>query len=187
MFNMNKKKSLLIVVDIQERLSASMREDELALMLKKCNILIKGCAVLQIPIMQSLQYVKGLGNSVPGLFDSDIEKIDFEKRAFSCCYESSPLLSYLQEHKQISQIIVCGMETHVCILQSVRDLVALGYDTIIPNDAVISRDFANKENSLLLMQSMGITVASVESILFDLLKTSLAPEFKAISALVKNL
>ncbi|WP_034559252.1 isochorismatase family protein [Helicobacter muridarum] len=182
---MNKEKALLLVVDIQERLSASMHKDEFALMLKKCNILINGCVALQVPIMQSLQYTKGLGNSVSGLFDSNTKKIDFEKRAFSCCYQDSPFLSYLQENKQISQIIICGMETHVCILQSARDLVSLGYNVIIPDDAVISRDYKNKKNALSLMQSMDITIANVESILFDMLKTSLSPEFKAISSLVK--
>ncbi len=125
--DLDKQKALLLVIDIQERLSASMAQDELDSALKKTKILIKGCDILGVPIWQSLQYVKGLGNSVAGLFSGDsstsssesreIKHIDFEKRAFSVVYEGSPLLAYLEQNPHTTQIIICGMEAHICVLQ----------------------------------------------------------------------
>lgn len=185
MFDLDTNKAMLLVIDIQERLSASMREDEFAKFFKKTQVLINGCNVLEVPIMQSLQYIKGLGNSLDGLFSSEIKKIDFEKRVFSCCYENSPLLSYLDSNKNIRQIIICGMETHICVLQSARDLILKGYEVIIASDSVISRDSENKQNALCAMRHLGVSTLNVESILFDLLKSSESSHFKAISALVK--
>ena len=185
MFYMNKNEAMLLVIDIQERLSGSMKKDEFEIFLNKTKILINGAVALKIPIMQSLQYIKGLGNSVEGLFCADTKKIDFEKRVFSCCYEGSELLDFLNQNKHIKQIIICGMETHVCVLQTARDLKKLGFDVVVAFDAVISRDKNNKNNALDLMQRLNINVINIESILFDLLKDSRAEEFKAISNLVK--
>lgn len=185
MFYMDKSKAMLLVIDIQERLSASMKKDEFDLFFKKTKTLINGINILNIPIIQSLQYIKGLGNSVEGLFDSNITKIDFEKRVFSCCYDGSKLLDFLDKNKNIQQIILCGMETHVCVLQSARDLKKLGFDVIVASDAVISRDSNNKQNALDLMNKIDVNVVNIESILFDLLKDSRADEFKSISALIK--
>ncbi|RDU58409.1 isochorismatase family protein [Helicobacter sp. MIT 99-5507] len=185
MFYMDKNKAMLLVIDIQDRLSNSMQKDEFKIFLEKTKILINGANVLNLPIMQSLQYVKGLGNSVEGLFCDDIKKIDFEKRVFSCCYDGSELLDFLNKNKHIRQIIICGMETHVCVLQSARDLKKLGFDVVVACDAVISRDKNNKHNALDLMGRLDVNVVNIESILFDLLKDSRAEEFKAISSLVK--
>ncbi len=185
MFFMNKNNTMLLVVDIQEKLSGSMNKTEFDLFFKKTKILINGVHILNIPIVQSLQYVKGLGNSVEGLFDDCISKIDFEKHIFSCCYDSSELLSFLDRNIHIKQIIICGMETHICVLQSARDLKKLGFDVVVACDCVISRDYKNKQNALDLMSKMDINIVNTESILFDLLKDSKAVEFKMISSLIK--
>ena len=107
MFYMDKNKAMLLVVDIQDRLSSSMEKNEFDIFLRKTKILINGANVLNIPIMQSLQYVRGLGNSIEGLFCDDIKKIDFEKRVFSCCYDGSGLLDFLNKNKNIKKIIIC--------------------------------------------------------------------------------
>ena len=185
MFYMDKNKAILLVIDIQDRLSGSMQKDEFEIFFKQTKALINGTNILHIPIMQSLQYVKGLGDSVGGLFDEGIQKIDFEKRVFSCCYEGSVLLDFLGQNRHIEQVIICGMETHVCVLQSARDLKRLNFDVVVACDAVISRDTNNKQNALDLMRVFGVCVANIESILFDLLKDSRAVEFKAISNLIK--
>lgn len=185
MFFMDKNKALLLVIDIQEKLSNSMERSEFDIFFKKTKILINGAHILKIPIMQSLQYIKGLGGSINGLFDDYISKIDFEKRVFSCCYYDSELLKFLAENKHIKQIIICGMETHICVLQSARDLKKLGYDVIVACDATISRDYKNKQNALDLMTKIDIDIVNIESILFDLLKDSRVEEFRAISALIK--
>ena len=188
--DLDKQKSLLLVIDIQKRLSASMAQDELDLMLKKTKILIGGCDILGVPIWQSLQYIKGLGNSVDGLFanpnnSSEIKHIDFEKRAFSVVYEGSPLLAYLEQNPHTTQIIIVGMEAHICVLQSARDLLNMGFEVAVASDCVISREAQNKANALSFIAQCGGGILNSESILFDLLKSSESPYFKAISALVK--
>lgn len=188
--DLSKEKALLLVIDIQERLSASMVQNELDLMLKKTKILIQGCEILGVPIWQSLQYVKGLGNSVNGLFinpsdSSEIKHIDFEKRTFSVVYEGSPLLACLAQNPHITQIIIAGMEAHICVLQSARDLLNMGFEVGIANDCIISREMLNKSNAISFIAQCGGGILNSESILFDLLKSSESPHFKAISALVK--
>ena len=201
--DLDKQKALLLVIDIQERLSASMAQDELDSALKKTKILIKGCDILGVPIWQSLQYIKGLGNSVAGLFTNDsridssvdsstkssdsreIKHTNFEKRAFSVVYEGSPLLAYLTQNPHITQIIIAGMEAHICVLQSARDLLNMGFEVAVASDCVISREAQNKSNALDFIAQCGGGILNSESILFDLLKSSESPHFKAISALVK--
>lgn len=197
--DLDKQKALLLVIDIQERLSASMAQDELDSALKKTKILIKGCDILGVPIWQSLQYIKGLGNSVAGLFANDshidssadssdsreIKHNDFEKRAFSVVYEGSPLLAYLTQNPHITQIIIAGMEAHICVLQSARDLLNMGFEVAVASDCVISREAQNKSNALIFIAQCGGGILNSEGILFDLLKSSESPHFKAISALVK--
>ena len=169
MFYMDKNKAMLLVVDIQDRLSSSMEKNEFDIFLRKTKILINGANVLNIE----------------GLFCDDIKKIDFEKRVFSCCYDGSGLLDFLNKNKHIKQIIICGMEAHICVLQSARDLKKLDFNVVVACDAVISRDKNNKQNALDLMSRLDIDVVNIESILFDLLKDSRADGFKAISSLVK--
>lgn len=185
MFDMDRNKSLLLVIDIQDRLALSMQKEEFECFFYKTKILINGCNALRIPILQSLQYKKGLGESVDGLFIDGIQKIDFEKRVFSCCYENSELLHFLENHKSIKQIIIAGMEAHVCVLQTARDLKKAGFDCVVSQDCIISRDANNKQNAINLLRDMHINVSNMESILFDLLKTSNIEEFKVISNLVK--
>lgn len=180
----DKNKALLLVIDIQERLLPVMPQDELESMLKKTKILIQGCVILEVPIWQSLQYVKGLGNCREDLFDK-VSRIDFEKRTFSVVYENSPLLTHLAQHPHITQIIICGMETHICVLQSARDLLKKGFSVAVLSDCVISRDNANKCNGLNFIAQNGGNILNAESVLFDLLQSSASPQFKAISTLIK--
>lgn len=185
MFDLDRRTSLLLVVDIQEKLACSMPQDEFERFLEKAKILIRGAKILGLPILQSLQYKKGLGESFRGLFDGDIASIDFEKRSFSCCYEGSELLQFLANNPHKKQIIIIGMEAHICVLQTARDLLRRHIEVNVIQDGVISRDINNKQNALDLMRDLGVNIVNTESVLFDLLKTSLADEFKAISNLIK--
>ena len=182
--SLDKDKSLLLIIDIQQRLCASMDKNALDLMLRQTKILIKGCDILEVPLWQSLQYVKGLGESVEGLF-GESNHSDFEKRVFSVVYEGSPLLAYLAQNPHITQIIIAGMEAHICVLQSARDLLNMGFEVAVASDCVISRSCENKANALSFLANCGASVLNTESILFDLLKDSRSPHFKAISALIK--
>lgn len=184
MFDLKRESAMLLVIDIQERLCASMDRRECEKFLHRAKILINGAHILKIPIVQSLQYKKGLGESVGEIF-AGIPNMAFEKRVFSCCYENSELLAFLAQNPQIRQVIIIGMEAHICVLQTARDLVKRDFEVAIAQDCVLSRDSENKHNAIALMRDCGVCVANSESILFDLLKTSIADEFKAISALVK--
>lgn len=183
---LEREKSLLLVIDIQKRLcdaiSDSAGQIELDMMLKNTNILLNGCDILGIPIIESLQYVRGLGSSV---IDSEASRITFEKRTFSVIYDKSPLCEYLAINPHIETIIIAGMESHICVLQSSRDLLEAKRRVVIASDCVISRNLQNKLNALDFIRSCGGVILNTESILFDLLQTSESPHFKAISTLIK--
>lgn len=183
---LEKEKSLLLTIDIQERLcdgiAKSAGQNELDSMLKNANILLQGCEVLGLKIVESLQYIKGLGESV---LDRQISRTAFEKRTFSVVYDKSPLCEYLASNPHIETIIIMGMEAHICVLQSARDLLEAGRKVVVAGDCVISRNVANKANALDLIAKCGGVISNMESILFDLLQTSESPHFKAISALIK--
>ena len=212
MFNLDKNRATLLVIDVQEKLAASMERGEFERFLAKTKMLIAGAAALGLPIVESLQYKKGLGESWPGLFgDSrgsggesganggaggvnnggggenggEISRLVFEKVVFSCVFEWSAFSEFLAKNPSRDQIIIAGMEAHICVLQSARDVRNLGLSAIVASDCVISRDVSNKNNALALMANLGVSVANAESVLFDLLKTAKAAEFKAISALVR--
>ncbi len=185
MINLNRTKSLLLVIDIQERLAKSMKQKAFESMFARTKILIEGCNTLKIPIIQSLQYKKGLGESVEHLFEEHINKIDLEKRAFSCCLEDNLFTHYLRKNAHINQIIIAGMEAHICVLQSARDLLSQKYEVVVVSDCVISRKNTNKKNALNLIMQSGGFVMNAESVLFDLLKTSQDSAFKTISMLIK--
>lgn len=183
---LDKNHSLILSIDIQARLcdaiAKSAGQGALDSAIRNAEILLKGGAILEVPRIESLQYVKGLGESALG---AEITRDVFEKRTFSVVYENSPLLAYLSQNLHIRQIIICGMEAHICVLQSARDLLGEGYEVALVSDAVISRNPANKENALSFIAKLGGAILNVESVLFDLLQSSEAPQFKAISALIK--
>lgn len=183
---LEKEKSLLLAIDIQERLcdaiGKSAGQNELDLMLKNSHILLQSCNILNIPIVESLQYVKGLGESV---LSKNLSRTSFEKYSFSVMYEESLLCKYLSENPHIDTIIIAGMESHICVLQSARDLLENGLKVVVASDCVISRNMKHKMNALAFINQCGGVILNVESIVFDWLQSSKSPHFKAISALIK--
>ena len=183
---LEKNHSLILSIDIQRRLcsaiASSAGQSALDSAVRNAETLLKGGEILAVPIMESLQYVKGLGESA---VDAGIRRSVFEKRTFSVVYENSPLVAYLTDNPHITQIIICGMEAHICVLQSARDLLNMGVEVALASDCVISRNPANKENALSFIAQCGGGILNMESILFDLLQSSESPNFKAISALIK--
>lgn len=170
-----------LVIDIQERLYPVMWQKES--FLKNCRILIQGLQTLGLPVLVTQQYSRGLGDTIEeikSLFE-DFQHI--EKRDFSCCDE----LNFTEKLKETKSenVIICGIESHVCVLQTAVDLKAAGYNPVVVMDCVSSR----AENSIKLAAERfryeGIMMTSVESILFELTRSSSVPQFKAISNLVK--
>ena len=176
-----RKGSAALLIDIQERLFPHMdQKDEL---LRKCGILIEGLKVLSVPMVITEQYPKGLGSTIKELSMLLGKHTVIEKMTFSCCDEPSVMKNpVMQNHKTI---IVCGIEAHVCVLQTVIDLHGAGYRAVVVEDCISSRNPADKRVAVERMLSEGAVITSCESILFELARVAGTDEFRAISRLVK--
>lgn len=177
---LNRESSVLLVIDIQERLLPAMKYGDQVL--KKTSTLIAVAKTLTIPILVTEQYPKGLGKTVPELAMLLNSEETYEKTTFSGC--TTELIAYLEKTGR-KKIIISGMETHVCVFQTVRELLIMGYQVFVAGDAVCSRTKANHFNGLSLMTEMGAVVSNTETIFFDLLKKAGTPEFRELSKLIK--
>jgi len=176
-----KERSLGLIIDIQEKLFPYIFENEE--LMKNTQILVQGLKVLGIPLILSEQYTKGLGYTVEPIKLAVGESTYIEKRAFSCCDDPSfdLQLSLLNKH----YVIIAGIETHVCVLQTVVDLINLGYQPVVIEDCVSSRKLSDKLAAIARMRQEGAIISTYESILFELARSSDSEYFKAISKLVK--
>lgn len=176
-----KENTIGLVIDIQERLFPVMDEKES--LLNNCKILIEGLNTLNIPMLVSQQYTKGLGETLPEIkaLIPDFEYI--EKTAFSC-YELPEINAKLQE-LNARNVIICGIESHVCVLQTAVDMKEAGLNPIVVMDCVSSRTKENVEIAKERFRNEGIMMTSYESILFELTCVAGTTEFKTISKLVK--
>jgi nicotinamidase-related amidase len=170
----------LLVVDVQERLVAAMEPEAVTRMLERLGALIEGAHVLGLPIIATEQYSKGLGHTVPPIRERLGDVPVIEKLKFSALDDS--VRSRLSGRRDV---VVAGMETHVCVYQTVRDLVAEGRHPTVCMDAVLSRTSVDRQAGLDLAKAAGATLSSVEAVLFDLLGEAGSAEFKKISAAVK--
>ena len=170
-----------LVIDIQERLYPHIHEHEA--IARNTGILVKGMKVLGVPVLVTQQYTRGLGPTIPGLLDLIKGFPVIEKTAFSCCDEPEFIRALAETHKQF--ILIAGIESHICVLQTVIDLVERGYQPVLVEDCVSSRKANDKSISVRRMRKEGAIVTSYESILFELCRFSGTDEFKSISKLVK--
>ncbi len=176
-----KENTTALFIDFQEKLFPVMNEKES--LLKNTKMLIEGLKTLGIPVAFSQQYTKGLGETiaeissiVPG-FEA-IEKTDFS------CFGAEEYTAFLQHH-QSRTIILCGIEAHVCVLQTAVDLKEAGFHPIVVTDCITSRIASSKENAIDRFRFENIMTATCESILFELTRSAKAEEFRAISKIVK--
>lgn len=172
---------LLLVVDVQEKLFPHMADKER--LLHKLQQLIKGMAILDVPILVSEQYVKGLGPTLASLRELLTGAEFFEKASFSC-YDDEGIKQAIKDSGK-KMLVVCGIESHVCVQQTVIDLQQDGYSAVLVADAVSSRELAEKECAIERVSSEGARLATVESILFELTRFSGTDTFKAIAKLIK--
>ncbi len=181
-FLLRDKKVALMIVDIQEKLAPAIHQSEK--MEKPMSVLIEVAKQFDLPIVITEQYPKGLGKTVPSIMENLPEDNVFvyEKTEFNALLPE--VLALLQE-KQIETVIVTGMETHICVYQTVRELLINGIEVIAVLDALGSRTKENKKNGLSLLESMGAVISNSETIAFDFLKDAKHPAFKTISQLVK--
>ena len=177
----NREGCVAVVVDIQERLFQVMHgKDDL---LKKCLVLLEGLKVLEVPILVTEQYPRGLGPTIEPLKQVLESSTAIEKIAFSCCDEPEFISSL--EHLTRKNVIICGIEAHVCVLQTVVDLVEGGYTPVVVADCTTSRHAGDKSVALERIRAEGALVTTCESILFELARVAGTDTFKTISRLVK--
>lgn len=175
----------LLVVDVQERLAAAMPTDVLAELEKNAAILLEAAAVLGVPVLVSEQYPKGLGPTLPSIAGKLATRnvVPFAKMCFDACSELA--ISRALTLAGARNVVVVGMETHVCVFQTARELVKRGYATYVVADAVASRREENRRLGLSLCERAGAVVTATETVAFDLLERAGTPEFKAVSKLVR--
>ncbi|MCK5001035.1 MAG: hydrolase [Anaerohalosphaera sp.] len=175
------EKTCLVVVDVQGKL-AQLMHDRGALF-ANIEILIQSANVLELPIVACEQYPKALGHTIAQLAQhlDGVEPID--KFSFSCAGDER----FVNQLKSTGrkQVLLCGIETHVCVYQTAMDLLASGYEVHLIVDAVSSRTAENKQIAIDRMASEGVKIASTEMVLFELMKTAKHPQFKQIAKLVK--
>ncbi len=176
--------SLLIVVDIQTKLSAAMPEAEAELMTSNAASLVKAAGLLDIPVLLTEQYPKGLGNIDKAITSVLLDyTLIFEKTGFSCCAAEGFTDTVANTDRK--QIILVGQEAHVCVLQTALELMHHGYQVHIAEDAICSRKAEHKFYALQRMQQQGATITNYESVLFEWVRDSTHPEFKNISGLLR--
>jgi nicotinamidase-related amidase len=178
---LEKDDSLLAIIDIQERLHPHISKGKE--LTENTIRLIKGAKILGLPMLITQQYTKGLGETIPEIVEALGDVTPIEKSAFSSYRE--PQFAQALKSSGRKQIILAGIETHVCLLQTAIDSLEAGYTPIIVADCVSSRKRKNHKRALRRMENEGAIITGCESILFELLKEAGTPEFKAISALVK--
>jgi nicotinamidase-related amidase len=178
-------RSLLLVVDVQERLAVAMPEGAMAQLLKNTALLLDAAKVLGVPVVCSEQYPKGLGPTVPPLAEKlrDLGVTPLEKLAFGAA--DDPKVARAVADRAPGAVIVAGMETHVCVFQTVRDLAHAGYAVHVVGDAVCSRREAHVSMGLELCERAGAYVAPAETVVFDWLRKAGSDEFKALSRLMR--
>ena len=170
-----------LCVDIQERLLPHIHgHDELV---RRSATLIRGLRILDVPIIVTEQYTKGLGTTVPEIASALGTHQPIEKMSFSCCGNPDVEAALLGSRRH--QIIVFGIEAHVCVQQTVLDLLAHGQKVVVIDDCVSSRSANDARVAIERMRQAGAVVSTMESVLFELLRVSGTQEFKSISALVK--
>ena len=175
-------KASLLIVDIQERLLPAMAEPERVA--AKTAILGKAARELGLPVTISEQYPKGLGRTVPELRTNDAAV--FEKLTFSCWRNGAMRRHFVELHeKGRPQVVVAGIEAHVCVLQTAIDMAQAGFGVFAVSDAMSSRKTSSADLAFQRMAHAGVDVVNTEMAVFELLGQAGTPQFKALSGLIR--
>lgn len=180
-FFLNRDDVVLVVVDIQERLAAVMSERKRVI--DNCIHLIEAAKLLKIPLMLNEQYPKGLGPTVQEIKESLQSYEPLEKVTFSCC-RGDKFLGHLKDTGR-KKVMLVGMETHVCVLQTCIDLIREDYIVHAVSDAICSRTADNFRTGIEFMRDAGAVITCTETVVFQLLEKAGSEEFKIISKRIK--
>ncbi len=173
--------TIFCLVDVQEKLFPLMSNRDI--IQRNLITLVKGLQVHEVPFIINEQYKKGLGETIPSLKELVSKETHFEKTTFSCCGNEDTLKAIKSSGKRM--VIVAGIETHVCVLQTCLDLLEEGLQPVLVTDCVSSRVEYNTIMAIERLVLAGVIPTTYESLLFELTLSSKNPNFKAISALVK--
>jgi nicotinamidase-related amidase len=175
------QKCCLVLIDVQEKLLQVMQNPERVA--KNCGILIQIAKALNIPILWCQQYPKALGLTVTPLAELLNGLSPMDKLSFSC--GGAPDFARRLEALGVEAVVLCGIESHVCVFQTAMDLLRQGLKVHVIADAVSSRTEENKQMGLARMAAGGVIINSTEMFLFELLRTAEHPKFKELAALIR--
>ena len=171
----------LLIIDIQGKLWNVMYEKEA--LLENAQKLVKGMQVLGIPIILTEQNPQGLGPTVPELTQLMPEVQPLPKFEFSCCQNTA--FKQAISHLKRKQILICGIESHICVYQTTLELLSQGYEVQVVADGVSSRLMRNRDIALTRVQSEGAKLTATEMAIYELLQTAESPQFKEILKVIK--
>ncbi|TNF50939.1 MAG: isochorismatase family protein [Deltaproteobacteria bacterium] len=182
-FNLDAEKAVLVVIDVQERLVPAMPEDVYLRLRNTVAMLVEVAGLLGLPVVTTEQYPKGIGHTVPELAAACNETV-IEKVSFGCCGEAS----FLQALKNTgrTQVLITGMEAHVCVYQTVLGLLEDGYYVHLIRDAICSRNKTDYLAGVANAGQAGAVVTTAETVMFQMLQESTHEQFRAVSRLVKE-
>jgi nicotinamidase-related amidase len=176
---MTRNDTVLLIIDVQGNLAQSI--DNRESVLDNIQRVIRGCQIFGIPVILTEEV--NLGSTIPEITDLIPGVRPIIKESFSCCGKQE-FMEALKALKR-KQILIAGLETHVCVYQTAMDLIDQGYEVQIVADAVSSRAGKNREIALHKMRDRGVIWTSTEMVLFELLKTAADPKLRAIINIVK--
>lgn len=171
----------LLIIDLQERFAAAIEGFDAVV--ANSSTAMRGAALLDVPIVMTEQYPQGLGQTVEALRVCAEAAMVYEKNSFSAL-GCDQFRSWLED-SPVRQIVLAGVESHVCVTQTALDLIALGYEVFVLEECISSRTAANRVNGLERMKAAGAWACNVESFLFEVLGSSGHPRFKEISQLIR--
>ena len=182
-FQLDQKTTVLALVDFQEKMIPAIPAEIATNGVKNATLLAQGARLFNIPILLTEQYPRGLGPTVPELRQVIPDITPIEKVIFSSY--RVPEFRQVLERLQLKQVLLCGIEAHICVLQTALDLLNNGYHVFVVADASCSRTQFNWKTSMHMMREAGAVIGSTEIFLFQLLRGSGTDQFKQISRLVK--
>ncbi len=173
--------TILVVVDVQGKLAHLMNNRES--LFRRLKTAIQGARTLELPILVTEQYPEGMGATIPEIASLLPDVLPIAKNSFSCCGSDA----FMAALKQIGryQILLAGIEAHVCVQQTALDLLDDGYEVQVLADAVSSRDAENRAVAIERMRDAGVAITSTEAALFEIMRRSDVPAFKQVLSLVK--
>jgi nicotinamidase-related amidase len=176
------RETLLLIIDVQGRLALGVVQS--ATLATNISKLVRACTILDVPVLLTEQYPKGLGRTIDSIGELLPGKVPVEKLSFSCC-GTSEFMKQLRSFNR-NDILVAGIEAHVCVYQTAVDLVEFGYNVHLVTDCVSSRSEENRSLGIGCIEKAGASLTSTEMAVFELLRVAEGERFKAISKIIKE-